>query len=82
MSIDVLRLWHSAIDCASFGLFSEVPLVLNILAPLLAAGLVAAVVEAEAVARKLEADSPKQQRLQDGCPHILGCRANDTKLYA
>jgi hypothetical protein len=33
LSIDVLRLWHSAIDCASFGLFSEVPLVLSILAP-------------------------------------------------
>ena len=49
---------------------------------LLAAGLVATEVEAEAVARKLEVDLPKQQRLQDGCPHILGCRANDTKLYA
>ena len=49
---------------------------------LLAVGLVAVVVEAEAVARKLEADSPKQQKLQDDCPHILGCRANDTKLYA
>jgi hypothetical protein len=33
LSIDVLRLWHSAIDCASFGLFSEVPLVWSILAP-------------------------------------------------
>ena len=33
LSIDVLRLWHSAIDCASFGLFSEVSLVLSILAP-------------------------------------------------
>jgi hypothetical protein len=32
LSIDVLRLWHSAIDCASFGLFSEVPLVWSILA--------------------------------------------------
>jgi hypothetical protein len=31
--IDVLRLWHSAIDCASFGLFSEVPSMLLILAP-------------------------------------------------
>ena len=49
---------------------------------LLAAGLVATEVEAEAVARKLEADSPKQQKLQDDYPHILGCRANDTKLYA
>jgi hypothetical protein len=33
LSIDVLRLWHSAVDCASFGLFSEVPLVWSILAP-------------------------------------------------
>ena len=49
---------------------------------LLAVGLVAAVVEVEVVARKLEVDSPKQQKLQDDCPHILGCRANDTKLYA
>ena len=49
---------------------------------LLAAGLVAAEVEAEAVARKLEVDSPKQQKLQGGCPHTLGCRASDTKLYA
>ena len=49
---------------------------------LLAAGLVAAEVEAEVVARKLEVDSPKQQKLQGDCPHILGCRANDTKQYA
>jgi hypothetical protein len=33
LSINVLRLWHSAIDCASFGLLSEVPLVLSILTP-------------------------------------------------
>jgi hypothetical protein len=33
LSVNVLRLWHSAIDCASFGLFSEVPLMLSILAP-------------------------------------------------
>lgn len=33
LSIDVLRFWHSAVDCASFGLFSEVPLVWSILAP-------------------------------------------------
>ena len=33
LSIDVLRLWHSAIDCTSFRLFSEVPLTLLILAP-------------------------------------------------
>ena len=33
MSINVLRLWHSAVDCTSFGLLSEVPLVWSILAP-------------------------------------------------
>ena len=33
LSIDVLRLWHSAIDCASFGLFSEVPLEVSVLTP-------------------------------------------------
>ena len=49
---------------------------------LLAVGPVATEVEVEAVARKLEADSPKQQKLQDDYPHILGCKANDTKLYA
>jgi hypothetical protein len=49
---------------------------------LLAVGPVAAEVEAEAAARKLEVDSPRQQKLQGDCPHILGCRANDTKQYA
>ena len=33
LSVNMLRLWHSAIDCASFGLFSEIPLLLSILAP-------------------------------------------------
>ena len=47
-----------------------------------AAGLIAAVVEAKAVARKLEVDSLKQQKLQGGCLHILGCKANDTKQCA
>jgi hypothetical protein len=49
---------------------------------LLAAGLVAAVVEAEAVARKLEVGLPKQQKLQGDCLHTLGCKANDTKQCA
>jgi hypothetical protein len=74
LSIDVLRLWHSAIDCASFGV--------EHIGPLLAVGLVAAVVEAEATATKLEVDSPKQQKLQGGCLYILGCKANDTKQCA
>ena len=30
---NVLRLWHSAIDCASFGLLSEVPLKVSVLTP-------------------------------------------------
>ena len=38
--------------------------------------------EAEAVAMKLEVDLPKQQKLQGGCLHILGCKANDTKQCA
>ena len=33
LSVNVLRLWHSAIDCASFGLFSEVPLKVSVLTP-------------------------------------------------
>ena len=49
---------------------------------LLAAVLAVTEVEAEVVAKKLEIDSPKQQKLQGGCPHTLGCRASDTKLYA
>jgi hypothetical protein len=32
--VDVLRFWHSAVDCASFGLLSEVQLLMNVLAPL------------------------------------------------
>ena len=49
---------------------------------LLAVGLVAAEVGAEAVARKLGVDSPKQQKLQGDCLHTLGCKANDTKQCA
>jgi hypothetical protein len=33
LSINVLRLWHSAIDCASFGLLSEIPLKVIVLTP-------------------------------------------------
>ena len=33
LSINVLRFWHSTIDCASFGLFSEVPLEVRMLTP-------------------------------------------------
>ena len=47
---------------------------------LLAVGLVAAVVEV--VARKLEVDLPKQQKLQGGYLRILGCKAHGTKQYA
>ena len=31
--VDVLRFWHSAVDCASFGLLSEVSLLVSVLAP-------------------------------------------------
>jgi hypothetical protein len=47
---------------------------------LLAAGLAVTEVEAEAVAKKLGVDSPKQQKLQGDCPHTLGCRVSDTLL--
>jgi hypothetical protein len=33
LSVNMLRLWHSTIDCASFGLFSEVPLEVSVLTP-------------------------------------------------
>jgi hypothetical protein len=31
--VNVLRLWHSTIDCTSFGLLSEVSLLMSMLAP-------------------------------------------------
>jgi hypothetical protein len=31
--VDVLRLWHSVVDCASFRLLSEVSLLMSVLAP-------------------------------------------------
>jgi hypothetical protein len=39
--VDVLRFWHSTIDCASFGLLREVLLLVSVLAPfwLLALGI-------------------------------------------
>ena len=49
---------------------------------LLAAGLVALVVEVEVVARMPEVGLPKRQKLQGGCLHTLECKANDTKQYA
>jgi hypothetical protein len=48
----------------------------------MAAGLVALVVEVEAVAKMLGVGLPKQQKLQGGCLHILECKANGTKQYA
>jgi hypothetical protein len=32
-SVDMLRLWHSTVDCASFGLLSEVSLEVSVLTP-------------------------------------------------
>jgi hypothetical protein len=39
--VDVLRFWHSTVDCASFGLLPEVSLLVSVLAPfwLLALGI-------------------------------------------
>jgi hypothetical protein len=31
--VNMLRFWHSTIDCASFGLLSEVPLEMGMLTP-------------------------------------------------
>jgi hypothetical protein len=31
--VDMLRLWYSAADCASFGLFPEVSLLIGLLTP-------------------------------------------------
>jgi hypothetical protein len=31
--VDVLRFWHSTVDCASFRLFPEVSLLVSVLAP-------------------------------------------------
>jgi hypothetical protein len=31
--VDVLRLWHSTVDCASFGLLPEVSLLMSLLTP-------------------------------------------------
>jgi hypothetical protein len=31
--VDVLRFWHSTVDCVSFGLLSEVSLLVSVLAP-------------------------------------------------
>jgi hypothetical protein len=43
---------------------------------------VAMEVEAAAVARKLEVDLPKLQKLQGDCLCIVGCKADDMKQYA
>ena len=40
------------------------------------------VVAVEAEARKLVNGLPKQQKLQDDCPHILVCRESGTKQCA
>jgi hypothetical protein len=48
----------------------------------LAAGLVVLVVEVEAVAKMPEVDLLKQQKLQNGYPHILECTVSGTKQYA
>jgi hypothetical protein len=60
----MLRLWHSAIDCTSFGLLPEVTLLLGVLLPfwLLASGARGwpMVVVMGAGPRKLVNDLPKQ----------------------
>ena len=36
----------------------------------------------EVVAKMLEVDLPKQQKLHNGYPHILECTVSGTKQYA
>ena len=59
--VDMLRFWHSTIDCASFGLLPEVSLLVSMLAPfwLLGSMRVALVVDVEAVAKMPMVGSPK-----------------------
>jgi hypothetical protein len=33
LSIDMLRFWHSTVDCTSFGFLPEVSLLMGLLAP-------------------------------------------------
>jgi hypothetical protein len=33
LSVDMLRFWHSTVDCTSFGLLPEVSLLMGLLAP-------------------------------------------------
>jgi hypothetical protein len=33
LSTDMLRFWHSVVDCASFGLLPELSLLMGLLAP-------------------------------------------------
>jgi hypothetical protein len=73
--VDVLRFWHSIVDCASFGLLPKVSLLVSVLAPFW-------LLEVEAVAKMPEVGLPKQQKLQDGYPHTLVCTVKDTKQYA
>jgi hypothetical protein len=84
--IDMLRLWHSTVDCVSFGLLPGRISADGSVDSLLAVGhanmQVVVVAEVEAVARMTVADWPKQQTLQDGYPHTLVCRASDMKQYA
>jgi hypothetical protein len=33
LSIDMFRFWHSTVDCVSFGLLPEIPMLMGLLAP-------------------------------------------------
>jgi hypothetical protein len=83
--VDVLRFWHSTVDCASFGLFPEVSLLMSVLAPfwLLALGICGLHWwwRWRLLPRCLRL-ACRSNRLQDGYPHTLVCTVNDTKQYA
>jgi hypothetical protein len=78
----MLRLWHSAIDCASFGLLSEVLLKVSALTPFWLLTSFGSAVGVEVAARMLGVGSPKQQKLQGGCLRILEYKVSDTKQCA
>jgi hypothetical protein len=84
--VDVLRFWHSTVDCASFGLLPEVSLLVIVLAPfwLLALGVSGLHWwwRWGLLPRCLRLACQSNRKLQDGYPHTLDCMVSGTKQYA
>jgi hypothetical protein len=75
----MLRLRHSVVDCASFGLLPKVALLRSMIA-LLAIDCGSVVVVVATRARKLGNSLPKQQKSYVvDCLCILGCMGNNMK---